>query len=165
MRQIMVRYEHCLGCKSCELACTVAHSTSKILYETVLSRERPSKRVFVESDGLQHFPLQCRQCQDQPCVHACMAGAMHVDTTTGLIQVESSRCVGCWMCVMTCPFGVIIQTPAQKAAKCDQCLEQDYDPACVKACPTKAIEYVEVNEFAKSGRKHYLTWFIHSKEG
>jgi anaerobic carbon-monoxide dehydrogenase iron sulfur subunit len=161
----MVRYEHCLGCKSCELACAVAHSTSKTLNEVVLNMEKPSKRVFVESNGLQHFPIQCRQCQDQPCVQACISGAMQVDPITGLIQIDTSHCVGCWMCVMTCPYGAIIQTPAQKAAKCDLCLEQDYDPACVKACPTKAIEYVDVNAFAQSGRIHYLTWFIHSKEG
>ena len=161
MREIMVRTERCLGCKSCELACAVAHSDSKTLYGAVFETWRPQKRVFVETNGVENIPLQCRQCTDTPCVQACMAGAMHVDAVTGLVQVDEARCVGCWMCVMACSFGVIAQVPAtHKAAKCDRCRERNYDPACVAACPTKAIEFVEINEFTRQARKHYLNQML-----
>lgn len=156
MKQIMVKSERCLGCKSCEIACAVAHSETKTLFGAVNEASPPQKRVFVETNGLVNFPLQCRQCEDTPCVHACMAGAMHLDSI-GLVQLDTTRCVGCWMCVMSCPFGVIAQVPStHKATKCDRCQELAYEPACVTACPTKALEFVEVNEFAHSGRKSYL---------
>jgi len=157
VRQILVRSEHCLGCKSCELACAVAHSASKALFEAIGELKVPQKRIFVESNEVLNFPLQCRQCLDAPCVHACMSGAMRVDLTTELIQVDDQKCVGCMMCVMVCPFGVIAENPAtHKVTKCDRCQELDYDPACVSACPTRALEFVEVREFAHSGRKTFL---------
>ena len=157
MRQIMARSEHCLGCKSCELACAVAHSISKTLFEAIHELKVPQKRIFVESNGELNFPLQCRQCLDAPCVHACMSGAMQFDLKTGLIQVDEQQCVGCMMCVMVCPFGVISEIPGtHRVAKCDRCQDLEYDPACVSACPTKALEFVEVQEFAHSGRKTFL---------
>ena len=156
MRQILAKSEHCLGCKSCELACAVAHSTDKTLFKAI-QEQTPQKRIFVESNGELNLPLQCRQCLDSPCVHACMSGAMQYDSKTGLIHVDDQKCVGCMMCVMVCPFGVIAEVPAtHKAVKCDRCQALNYEPACVTACPTKALEYVEVQEFAHSGRRTFL---------
>lgn len=157
MRQIMAKNERCLGCKSCELACAVAHSTGKTLFKAIAEQQLPQKRIFVESSGELNFPLQCRQCLDSPCVHACMSGAMQYDLKTGLIQVDEQKCFGCMMCVMVCPFGVIVEAAAtHKAAKCDRCQDLNYEPACVTACPTKALEFVEVQEFAHSGRRTFL---------
>jgi len=86
-----------------------------------------------------------------------MSGAMQYDVKTGLIQVDDLKCVGCLMCVMVCPFGVIAALPVtNKVAKCDRCQDLDYDPACVAACPTKALEFVEVGEFAHSKRQTFL---------
>lgn len=162
MKQLLVRSEVCLGCKSCELACAVTHSQFKDLIAALNQPEPPRKRIFVETDGQINMPLQCRQCSDQPCVHACMAGAMHQDARTGLVQVYQEKCVGCWMCVMVCPFGVITEGPAHKVIKCDRCRELDYDPACVSACPTKALQWAEVNHFAAAGRR---SWIEQMKEG
>lgn len=157
MKQILARSEHCLGCKSCELACAVAHSTSKTLFEAIKELKPPQKRIFVESSEGLNFPLQCRQCLDAPCVHACISGAMQFDLTTGLIQVDEQKCVGCMMCVMVCPFGVIAEVPTNhRVAKCDRCQDLAYNPVCVAACPTKALEFVEVREFAHSGRQTFL---------
>ena len=157
MRQILARSEHCLGCKSCELACAVAHSTSKNLFAAIQELKPPQKRIFVESNGELNFPLQCRQCLDSPCVHACMSGAMQFDSKTGLIQVDEQKCVGCMMCVMVCPFGVIAEiSTTHKVAKCDRCQDLNYEPACVAACPTKVLEFVEVLKFAHSGRQTFL---------
>ncbi|WP_407312984.1 4Fe-4S dicluster domain-containing protein [Desulfosporosinus sp. SB140] len=157
MRQILAKSEYCLGCKSCELACAIAHSASKTLFEAMNELEPPQKRVFVESNKELNFPLQCRQCSDAPCVHACMSGAMQLDPKTGLIQVDELKCVGCMMCVMVCPFGVIAEVSStRRVTKCDRCRELDYKPACVAACPTKALEFVEVQAFARSGRQAFV---------
>jgi carbon-monoxide dehydrogenase iron sulfur subunit len=54
---------------------------------------------------------------------------------------------------MVCPFGVIIRHEGlHKAMKCDQCPDLEI-PACVKACPTKALQYTEQVETEKASIK------------
>lgn len=165
--QILVRTDRCVGCKSCELACAVAHSASKNLISTYLSGQQPVRRVKVENNPERtlNLPVQCRQCRDPKCVNACMTGAMHLDEKSGLVLNKEEKCVGCWMCVMVCPYGVIVPDEKQKVAvKCDQCLSEGQEPACVKACPTKAIKFVNISEFDKTVKKEFLSRFISGEE-
>ena len=48
---IVVNIEKCLGCKSCELACALVHSKSKVLEEAVAESPRPQRMVTVEAAG------------------------------------------------------------------------------------------------------------------
>ncbi|MFH2121289.1 MAG: 4Fe-4S dicluster domain-containing protein [Pseudomonadota bacterium] len=112
-----------------------------------------------------NLPIQCRQCREPRCVSACMTGAMYLDERTGVVLNRQEKCVGCWMCVMVCPYGVIIPNEAQKVAvKCDQCVSEGHDPACVKACPTRAVKFVEISEFDKGVRRKFLSKFIAGEE-
>lgn len=167
MKQILVLTERCLGCKTCELACAAAHSKSKNLISAVVGGENPIRRVHVETNGERtiNLPVQCRQCREPKCVMACMTGAMHLDPKTGLVLNREEKCVGCWMCVMVCPYGVITPSETMKVAiKCDQCLSEGHDPACVKACPTKAIKFMEISRFDKGVKKEFLAKFITGEE-
>jgi len=48
---------------------------------------------------------------------------------------------------MVCPFGVIRPAKERKIAlRCDLCQERE-EPACVTACPTKALFFGELEEF------------------
>lgn len=159
MKEILINLEHCLGCKTCELACAVEHSESKNLFAALFESMAPVSRVYVEAGQQFNFPLQCRHCTDAQCIRACISGALWRDENTGLVNHDREKCVGCWMCVMACPFGVIAQDRrAQVALKCDRCPERDV-PACVASCPTKAISLAEVPLFTKEKRKEYLTNF------
>ncbi len=165
MKQILVDVNKCLACKSCEIACAVIHSESNNLFGAVLQEKKPKQRVYVEAGEGISFPLQCRQCEEARCVQACMSGAMYRDAESGLVWNDPDRCVGCWMCVMVCPFGAILQDKEQKVAvKCDRCVDIQI-PACVQACPTKAIKFTEIDDFSKKVRKHYLTNFQFAEEG
>lgn len=162
MEQILINPDRCLSCHSCELACAVEHSFSKELFAAVLGKERTKPRIFVETDGEINLPLQCRHCQEPMCVNACMTGALSKDATTGKVLFNQDKCVGCWMCVMTCPFGTIEQDMSEKIiSKCDRCPDRE-QPACANACPTGAIRYTKVADFAHDQRKHYLTNFTNS---
>jgi carbon-monoxide dehydrogenase iron sulfur subunit len=56
--------------------------------------------------------------------------------------------VGCWSCIMVCPFGAIVRNEdCRQAVKCDHCMDRD-NPACVEACPTRALVYCEEEEAA-----------------
>ncbi len=92
------------------------------------------------------FSLRCQHCDEPACVYACLTGALSKDADTGIVTVDDNKCVGCWTCIIACPFGAIRQDTAQKKiAKCDLC-QGDEVPACVANCPNEALVYAEVQE-------------------
>lgn len=159
-KEVLVRFERCVGCRSCEIACAVAHSESRTLFGAMLETVPPRKRIFVEQVGQLKAPVTCRHCQEAYCVDACVTGAMH-RTPEGVVTNvgQEQKCIGCWMCVMVCPYGVIREAPAERRAlKCDrQCLSEQGVPACVGACPTGALVYATVDEFEAARRQQYLS--------
>ncbi|SFR03441.1 4Fe-4S dicluster domain-containing protein [Desulfoscipio geothermicus] len=159
MQEVLVDKERCLGCRSCELACAVAHSASKTLLGAVGEAKKPLKRIFVHQTEAGKIPLNCRHCAEAPCIDACIAGAMH-RTAEGVVTNTGgpAECTGCWMCVMVCPYGVIRSEIAQRlAVKCDrECLDEAGEPACVRACQTRALKYVEVDDFSREKRERFL---------
>ncbi len=159
MKEILIDMEKCMGCKSCEIACRIAHSETKSIYTAIFERKLPQKRVYVESiDGFP-VPIQCRHCEEAPCTISCMTGALYKDEN-GFTCYNESICVGCFMCVMVCPFGIINRNRYEKKiVKCDRCPDREI-PACVEACLTKALTFKEVEEFSIDKRKRYLTEFI-----
>ena len=143
MKQLYYKIDKCLGCKSCEIACVVAHSASGDLIQALKEAVAvlPRKKVF--TSGKKNYPVSCRHCKDAPCVEACMAAALKRDKEKGLVQHDETRCVGCWMCVMACPYGAIRPNlKAKLPVRCDKCKDKD-EPACVKACPTGAVIWQE----------------------
>ena len=67
-------------------------------------------------------------------MEACPAGAMSRDAISGLVWVDRDRCVGCWMCVLACPFGAVVPSEDGKhASKCDGCRGREV-PACAGSC-------------------------------
>lgn len=134
-----------MGCGLCQVYCQLNHSKSKDLLKFKRETPRPAG-VRVERAAPVSFPVQCRHCSEPLCVYACLTGALHREPGSGIINVDAERCVGCWTCIIACPFGAIRQDTAQKKiAKCDLC-KGDEVPACVANCPNEALVYAEVQE-------------------
>jgi carbon-monoxide dehydrogenase iron sulfur subunit len=154
---IAVDVEKCLACKSCELACAIAHSVARELLGATQERPQPRARVMVMAAGEMAIPLQCRQCEDAPCVAVCPAQALQKPAPDSPVTTRPELCIGCKSCVLVCPFGVISVGAEGKAIiKCDLCLErleQGEEPACVAACPTHALSLKEVEEIAAEHRR------------
>lgn len=153
MRRIFVRRDFdnnpCAGCLSCELACAARHSLSGDVIGAMLENPTPKARIRVRQGPGGAEPLACRHCPDAPCVDACIAGAMRKDPSTGIVTNTGNghHCIGCWMCVMACPYGAIIPAPEQEVAlKCDLCPGRD-TPACVEACPNEVLVFADVDEW------------------
>ena len=161
MKGILVVEAHkCLGCKSCELACAVEHSKTRDLYEAIDEYPPPVARVHVaQGDGFV-VPLQCRQCEDAPCVAVCPTEALVRADQDSPVVIDQDRCIGCKWCVIACPFGVItLDSRSRGIVKCDQCferLERGDLPACVTACPTHALEYKSLDEVVAEKRGAFL---------
>jgi carbon-monoxide dehydrogenase iron sulfur subunit len=152
MKEIFVRLDRCQGCRSCQLACAVAHSESKNLFAAVAESPSPGYRIYIERGDGVNVPLTCRHCDPAPCMEACIAGALYRDEQ-GLVRRRKDNCVGCWTCMMVCPYGVVSRAKDRKiAVKCDRCHKLDV-PACVQACPTKALVFAEADSFGAKIRK------------
>lgn len=164
MKEVLIRPEKCTGCLSCRLACAVAHSEAGTLFGAVLAGEKPKTRVFVHRLEGKNLPLNCRHCTGAPCVDACITGSMH-EAEDGLVtnHDRQERCIGCWMCVMACPFGVIRDTgeAGPRAVKCDrQCAFETGIPACARACPTGALAYEDVDGFSAASRENFFRHWL-----
>lgn len=86
-------------------------------------------------------------------MYACISGAISRNAE-GVVLTDADKCIGCWTCVMVCPYGVIgrhLQT--RKAYRCDRCPDREV-PACVDACPTAALVYRTVPDFSADVRRH-----------
>jgi carbon-monoxide dehydrogenase iron sulfur subunit len=154
MKRIYVIKEKCNGCMSCVVACQKAHADSEF-YAPI--RDFEPTRFHLQVVEKSPVPLVCSHCEEPACVKACMTGAMQKDERTGIVSNEFNpqKCIGCWMCVMSCPFGVISQKQdgdRKIAVKCDMCVKRGY-PACVDSCPKGAIVYMEDQEFAEYKRQ------------
>ena len=147
MKKIIAKQQYCMGCGLCEVYCTVSHSKSRDIIKAY-NREnpRPISRINLEVQKPVSFALQCRHCEDAPCVASCLTGAMKQDTESGLVTHNYEKCIGCWTCIMICPYGAIKRDNTGKAvSKCDLCSESE-EPACVSNCPNEALEYKEVKK-------------------
>ncbi len=156
MKEIFVDIERCTACKACEIACAVEHSSTKTLFGAIFESPAPQKRVHVEPALAYAYPVRCLHCTDAPCIAACPNGAMTRDALTGSVIVLEDRCQGCFMCAMVCQFGAIsVSTSKLTALKCDRCpdrLEVGLSPACVEACPTRALEFGEEEDLISERR-------------
>ncbi len=140
--RVTAREEYCAGCRLCEVYCAVSHSPypADPVKAFRKSPHPPISRVLVEEQRPVSFALQCRHCTEAICVKACITGAMYRDPVTGAVRNQEERCVGCWTCILVCPFGAIRRDEQGKkvAAKCDLCAGA-VEPACVKHCPNGAL--------------------------
>jgi anaerobic carbon-monoxide dehydrogenase iron sulfur subunit len=153
MKELICLIDRCLGCKTCEIACAVEHSQTKTLQSAIQEQPLPGYRLrvlCVDENGkrvrLRSVALQCRQCAEPACAEACIAGGIVKDAATHVVRFNPEHCVGCWSCLMVCPFGAILRRSDQSiAVKCDLCPGRE-TLACVAACPVHALVFLELEE-------------------
>ena len=156
-KAIVVNIEKCLACKSCEIACALVHSKSKVLEEAITESPRPQRMVTVEPADEFAVPIQCRHCEDAPCITVCPTAAIHRHEVNSPVLIDKDMCIGCGFCLMVCPFGVInISRDGKAVVKCDLCIERTAageEPACVASCPTGALQFCELTELLVKRRR------------
>jgi len=156
-KAITVEIDKCLACKSCEIACALAHSRSGVLEKAISEHPSPRSRVKVEAAGEMGVPMQCRHCEDAPCITVCPTKAIARQSPESPVLIDQDLCIGCKFCLVVCPFGVIeFSTEGKMMIKCDLCIErlaEGRQPACVEACPTNALMLGDDAELAAKKRR------------
>jgi carbon-monoxide dehydrogenase iron sulfur subunit len=125
----VVRPYRCVGCRTCEVACSFTHAAFG----------RPGRsRIRIHAAGENRFvQVTCLQCVNAACVAACPVNALVRNQTTGAIEVDLRRCVGCGLCAQACPFGhMFFDAAVRRPEKCDLC---GGNPACAMFCPHGAL--------------------------
>jgi len=157
---IFVDLKKCLGCKTCELQCAVAHSKSGDLYKAITEEPPSYSRIKTEQFDNFAVPLQCRHCEDAPCAKVCLTHAIEKLGEEEPVLFTKEKCIGCKLCIIACPFGILRMDKKGKVIiKCDLCIERlkkGKEPACTSSCPTGALKFVPVEEITKERKKKYL---------
>ena len=163
-RFIIAEPQNCIGCRTCEVACALAHPVGQ--GDEALSVVNFHPRLTVIVGAKVSTPVMCRHCVDAPCANACPSNAIVYRDDS--VQVLQERCVGCKTCMVACPYGAMqIVTTAAKASgafftsrtqkahalKCDLCADHSAGPACVTSCPTNALHLVDRNQMENTLRK------------
>lgn len=140
---LMISPEKCIGCRSCELACSFSRTNE-------FNPKHSAVTVITYDEAAISVPVMCMQCEDAFCVKVCPVGASR-KTETGAVVIDDNKCIGCKMCLSVCPLGNISFNPVEKKIiKCNLC---NGDPECAKFCPSGAIQYKEGTEANLSKKK------------
>ena len=145
---VLVDFDKCTGCRTCETICANATNTVEVGGETLPDLGNPTRsRIRVAVD----IPNRCCQCDDAPCVAACPVPpdpatgrkALYRDEETQAVKVDYDRCIACGTCAKTCEAmrtGIIMLNPTTNMPEgiCTLC---EGDPQCVKYCPFGALSY------------------------
>jgi len=129
----------CTGCSLCEFICVLEKN------EPSISPLRSRIRVIRVSPVF-NVAVTCRLCEDAPCVRACSRDAL-VQSKSGEIIVDETKCNRCGWCIEACPYGGITLHPDKTSVLvCDLC---GGEPKCVEFCPEEALKLVSSDEEAE----------------
>lgn len=142
MKRVYVNEKWCLGCHLCEYNCAFANSGKPDMVKA-LKDIKINPMLQIEDNGKISFAVSCRHCEEPICVKSCITGALSSDG--GIIRVNQDKCVGCYTCVLVCPYGAVMPAPdGSVIQKCELCTNNTFgEPACVKGCPNGAIVFEE----------------------
>lgn len=141
MKRVYVNEKWCLACHLCEYYCAFA-STGLPDMALALKDIKINPKIRVEENNGISFAVNCRHCDEPMCVKSCITGAL--TKKDGIISIDQNKCIHCYTCIVSCPFGAISPSDNGAIQKCELCVKtKEGTPACVKGCPNGAIVFEE----------------------
>jgi formate dehydrogenase iron-sulfur subunit len=161
----------CTACRACQVACKQWHDLPAEKTENRGSFQNPADLSFVTYKLVRFnevvvggklrwlfFADQCRHCIEPPCeMTAEDSKAIFRDSTTGaVIYTANTKQVDAQAVIDSCPYNIPRAAKDGTLAKCDMCndrVENGLLPACVKVCPTGAMNFGDREEMLALARK------------
>ena len=147
----------CTGCKACQAACKDRNDLPvgvrwRRVYEVTGGGWERRGEAWVPSVVAYNISMACNHCEKPACALACPVRAI-TRRADGLVLVDASACVGCRYCEWACPYGAIrFDARTGTVSKCDLCreaVEAGDRPACVAACPQRALDFGDLGELER----------------
>lgn len=147
----------CTGCKACQVACKDKNDLKRgvlwrRVYEVSGGSWRREGEAWAPDIAAYNVSLACNHCLNPVCVGSCPTGAVW-KRADGLVFIDGDKCIGCRYCEWACPYGAIrFDAAAHRASKCDFCSDlvgAGEKPACVAACPARALDFGDFDELKK----------------
>ncbi len=146
----------------CEVACSLIHSPEGELNPvwTRIKIDHAPQVSRVSTDGFGFMPALCHHCANPPpCAEVCPTDAFYYDPKTQAAVIDQDKCIQCMECVPGCPFDTVFVAPTGELLKCDLC---GGDPACVKACSTRANNTPDCRFFFMKTRRPSVKFYAKS---
>jgi len=147
----------CVGCKTCQTACKDKNDLPvDVTWRRVIEHSQGSWHT--EKDDViplgvyvYHLSISCQHCEFPPCLAECPVSAISKDDE-GIVHVDRVKCIGCQTCFSACPYDAPqFKSDGEKMSKCDMCADLralDENPACVDACPLRALNWGDMADLS-----------------
>ena len=161
----------CTACRGCQVACKQWHDLPA---EKTVNRgtyQNPADLSFVTYKLVRFeevvvggklkwlfFADQCRHCLEPPCeMTADDPKAIFSDSATGaVLYTANTKKLDAEAVVDSCPYNIPKAAKDGTLAKCDMCIDRVENgllPACVKTCPTGAMNFGDREGILAMARK------------
>ena len=153
-----VDISRCIGCKACQSACMEWNDlrsepgTNVGFYTNPADLDDQTWTLMrfkeeMVNESLQWLILKdgCFHCADPGCLRSCPSPGAIIQYSNGIVDFHQESCIGCGYCISGCPFDIPrLRKEDSKVYKCTLCSDRvsvGLEPACVKSCPTGAIQF------------------------
>ncbi|MCB1877814.1 MAG: 4Fe-4S dicluster domain-containing protein [Chromatiales bacterium] len=137
----------CIGCRACEIACKDKNGLP--------AGPRFRRVQYVEGGSYPEVyaykvNISCNHCAKPACLPACPTGAIFKRQKDGIVDIDSTLCIGCRRCEATCPYGAPQYDPEEGIVKkCNLCVDEidaGRKPYCVMGCMMRVLDLVDINQ-------------------
>jgi len=147
---MVLRQNRCIDCERCKEACMKTNNVPSYGYRTTIletykiTGPSETERIFM--------PVLCNHCNRPPCVRVCPTRATYKDKKTGIVMMDSKKCIGCKTCMAACPYNARYFNEEIRAIdKCNFCFDTRLskgkkDTACVEACPADVRVFGDLSD-------------------
>jgi anaerobic dimethyl sulfoxide reductase subunit B (iron-sulfur subunit) len=147
----------CSGCKACQMACKDKHDLDlgiiwRRVYEIAGGEWIKKGNAWIPGVFAYNLSLACNHCQKPICQTSCPTGAIS-KRKDGIVLIDAAKCIGCRYCEWGCSYGSPQYDQATGTmTKCHFCfdyIDEGKPPACVAACPMRALDYGPLTKLKK----------------